>query len=104
MVRRARKKALLEPGDTEQQWLGKPPLASLGAGITSSHALPTSSAGYWFPLSSVNCTMNASEAICSFGGIFSCLGKDSRAIVPILWNAYGVRLSMIRHGNAEAVS
>ena len=50
---------------------GKPRLASFSAGITSSRALPTSSAGYWSPsLSCVSSTTSASEAKFSFGGDF----------------------------------
>jgi len=41
--------ALLEPGDTEQQWKGEAAASFVCAGITSSRALPTSSVGYWSP-------------------------------------------------------
>jgi hypothetical protein len=49
MVRRARKKVLLEPGDTRQPWKGEAAASLVCIGITSSRALPTSSAGYWSP-------------------------------------------------------
>jgi len=49
MVRRVRQKALLEPGDTRQQWKGEAAASFVCAGITSSRALPTSSVGYWSP-------------------------------------------------------
>ena len=62
--------ALLEPGDTEQQWKGEAAASFVYAGITSSLALPTSSAGYWSP--SNLCTTSASEAKGSFGGDFYC--------------------------------
>jgi hypothetical protein len=68
MVRRARKKVLLEPGDTRQPWKGEA-AADLVLGITSSRALPTSSAGYWSP-SALLCYASASEAKVSFGGDF----------------------------------
>src|SRR5580698_3386978 len=48
MVWRACKKALFEPGDTGQQWKGKPRLVSLSKGSPVA-ALPTSGAGYWSP-------------------------------------------------------
>lgn len=38
-----------EPGDTRQQWKGEAAASFVCAGITSSRALPTSSAGYWYP-------------------------------------------------------
>jgi len=50
MVRRVGKFTLLEPGDTEQQWKGEAAASFVCAGITSSRALPTSSAGYWYPI------------------------------------------------------
>jgi hypothetical protein len=63
-------KARLEPGDTRQQWTGKPLLVSLVRG-TPVVALPTSSAGYWFPTTTILCsTASASEASFSFGGDF----------------------------------
>jgi len=49
MVRRARKKALLEPGDTRHQWKGEAAASFVNTGIASSQALPTSSVGYWSP-------------------------------------------------------
>jgi hypothetical protein len=49
MVRRFRKKFLLEPGDTKQMWKGEAAASFVYAGITSSRVLPTSSAGYWSP-------------------------------------------------------
>ncbi len=49
MVRRARKQVLFEPGDTKQQWKGEAAASFVRTGITSSCALPTSSAGYWSP-------------------------------------------------------
>jgi hypothetical protein len=54
MVRRVRKKALLEPGDTRQQWKGEAAASFVCAGITSSRTLPTSSVGYWSPSYLVN--------------------------------------------------
>ena len=69
MVRRASKKALLEPGDTKQQWKGEAAASFVSAGIASSRTLPTSSAGYWSPLLSCDNT-SASEAKRSFGGDF----------------------------------
>lgn len=47
MVQRASKKVHLEPGDTKWQWKGEAAAAFVCIGITSSRALPTSSAGYW---------------------------------------------------------
>lgn len=71
MVQRASKKALLEPGDTKQQWKGEAAASFVCAGIASSRTLPTSSVGYWFPLlSCVSRTTSASEAKFSFGGDF----------------------------------
>ena len=61
--------ALLEPGDTRQQWKGEAAASFVCAGITSSRVLPTSSAGYWSPLLSCILT-SASEATCSSGGDF----------------------------------
>jgi hypothetical protein len=49
MVRKACKNAFLEPGDTKLQWKGEAAASFVSAGITSSRALPTSSAGYWSP-------------------------------------------------------
>ena len=69
MVRRARKKALLEPGDTKQQWKGEAAACFVSIGIASSRTLPTSSVGYWSPLLSL-CNASASEAKSSFGGDF----------------------------------
>jgi hypothetical protein len=57
MVRKASKKALFEPGDTRQQWKGEAAASFVCEGITSSRALPTSSAGYWSPFSC--CEMQA---------------------------------------------
>ena len=59
MVRKARKKALLEPGDTKRLWKGEAAASFVSTGITSSRALPTSSAGYWYPviLFSVYCNL-----------------------------------------------
>src|ERR1035437_1863330 len=68
MVRRAGKKALLEPGDTKWPWKGEAAPTFVCAGITSSRALPTSSAGYWSP--SILYNASASEAKSSFGGDF----------------------------------
>ena len=76
MVRKARKKALLEPGDTKRLWKGEAAASFVSTGITSSRALPTSSAGYWSP--SLPCEKaSASEEKRSFGGVFFCL-KTSR--------------------------
>jgi hypothetical protein len=44
---------LLEPGDTSRQWKGEAAAGFVRAGIISSRALPTSSAGYWFPFLSL---------------------------------------------------
>jgi hypothetical protein len=49
MVRRASKKAHLEPGDTRQPWKGEAAARFVYTGIISSRVLPTSSAGYWSP-------------------------------------------------------
>jgi adenylosuccinate lyase len=49
MVREARNKVSLEPGDTRQQWKGEAAASFVHTGITSSRVLPTSSAGYWSP-------------------------------------------------------
>jgi hypothetical protein len=46
MVQRSSKQALLEPGDTGQQWKGEAAASFVNTGITSSRALPTSSVGY----------------------------------------------------------
>src|SRR5581483_4471482 len=53
MVRRAVRDALLEPGDTREQWKGEAAATSLVRGITSGRALPTSGAGHWPRLSCV---------------------------------------------------
>src|SRR5689334_15563972 len=53
MVRRAVRDALLEPGDTRQQWKGEAAATSLVRRITSGCALPTSGAGHWPRLSCV---------------------------------------------------
>jgi len=52
-VWRASKKALFEPADTRQQWKGEAAASFVCAGITSSRALPTSSVGYWYPLTNL---------------------------------------------------
>jgi len=57
MVQRVRKKSLLEPGDTRQQWKGEAAASFVSAGITSSRMLPTSSVGYWYP--SLSCYKQA---------------------------------------------
>ena len=69
MVQRASTKALLEPGDTRQQWKGEAATSFVQTGITSSRALPTSSVGYWTPLLYLF-SYKASEETLSFGGIF----------------------------------
>ncbi len=69
MVQRVSKKTLLEPGDTRQQWKGEAAASFVCIGITSSRALPTSSAGYWSPLFTCSNT-GASEVTYSFGGVF----------------------------------
>ena len=71
MVRRVRKKAFFEPGDTGQQWNGEAAASFVCIGIASSRALPTSNAGYWFPINlgtASLCIASASEAKISFGG------------------------------------
>jgi hypothetical protein len=69
-VQRVSKKALLEPGDTRQQWKGEAATSFVSAGITSSRALPTSSVGYWSPFSScIRSITGASEETLSFGGV-----------------------------------
>jgi len=98
MVRRARKKALFEPGDTRQQWKGEAAASFVSTGITSSCVLPTSSAGYWSP--SLSCdTTSASEAKFSFGGDFLWTrlrsGPFSR-IVPFFLDAEAVLRSQSR--------
>ncbi len=42
-------KVPFEPGGTKQPWKGEAAACFVCAGITSSRALPTSSAGYWSP-------------------------------------------------------
>ena len=49
MVRRAVRMLSLSRATRGSSGKGKPQLASFSAGITSSRALPTSSAGYWSP-------------------------------------------------------
>src|ERR1039457_5449040 len=71
MVRRVSKKTLLEPGDTRQQWKGEAAASLVCTGITSSCALPTSSAGYWSPSSLVNYKRLQREEI--LWGRFFCL-------------------------------
>jgi len=57
-VRRTRTiEVLFEPGDTRQQWKGEAAASFVCIGITSSCALPTSSAGYWSP--SLTCYVQA---------------------------------------------
>ena len=71
MVQRVSKKTLLEPGDTMQQWKGEAAASLVCIGITSSRALPTSSAGYWYPPHYlVIISTSASEEKRSFGGDF----------------------------------
>ena len=62
MVRRASKNALFEPGDTKWPWKGEAAATFVSTGITSSRALPTSSAGYWSPSYLVKCKRLRSEA------------------------------------------
>ncbi len=69
MVQRVSKKALLEPGDTRQQWKGEAATGFVQTGITSGRALPTSSVGYWSPILYLF-SYKASEETLSFGGIF----------------------------------
>ena len=71
MVRRARNKALLEPGDTKKPGKGEAAAIFVCAGITSSRVLPTSSAGYWSPSNLYYAS--ASEEKISFGGDFFAL-------------------------------
>ena len=59
-----------EPGDTKQPWKGEAAARFVSAGITSSCALPTSSAGYWSPIFHLD-RASASGAKCSSGGVFS---------------------------------
>jgi hypothetical protein len=79
MVRRVCKKTLLEPGDTRQQWKGEAAASFVCTGITSSRALPTSSAGYWSPSYLVIAT-SASREKRSFGGEFLCRNQSSHSI------------------------
>jgi hypothetical protein len=49
MVRGAPKQDPFEPGGARQPWKGEAAARFVSTGITSSRALPTSSAGYWSP-------------------------------------------------------
>src|ERR1700728_2064978 len=50
MVRKASKKAFLEPGDTKWQRKGEAAVNFVCIGIASGRALPTSRADHWYPL------------------------------------------------------
>ena len=96
MVRRVRKKAFFEPGDTGQQWNGEAAASFVCIGIASSRALPTSNAGYWFPINlgtASLCIASASEAKISFGGDFLC--GDLSAMVA----SYPLRRGILKFNN-----
>src|ERR1035441_132730 len=88
MVRRVSKKTLLEPGDTRQQWKGEAAASLVCTGITSSCALPTSSAGYWSPTLTCDRNKRLQREEILWGRIFL---PDINNLVRLIYKRRGSR-------------